>query len=118
MRERFRQMAATLALGLAAGAGIVPLLGLGEDEPPDAEQSTTTATTVTQVQPTTSIVVVTLPPVEIEGLDPVITRLLASSGHAQRIERSTLEAELDPAVVRVLLEANSVLNVLEPDVGE
>ena len=111
-RERALPIIATVFLGVVAGAGLVPLLPLGNDSPPEAEPAQDPQPT-TVAPPTSMIVEVESSQPTVPGLDPSISRALVESGFVVRMERAELEEEIDPDIVRVLEGSNAVVTVLQ-----
>lgn len=117
LRTRILPLAAMFLLGAVAGAGLLPLLPLGNDEPPTFEPSPSSTTTT--LAPETLMVEVgdaALP--ELPGVHAAISRVLVESGFASQMTRGELQAEVDPSIIEVLEQSDAVVTVVEDQAGE
>jgi len=56
-------------------------------------------------------VIVTTPPIELEGLSESVSRVLTTSGFAAELTQSDFESQLPPSVYRTLVAHDAVLTV-------
>lgn len=114
-KNRLLSLAAVFLLGAVAGAGVIPLIPLGNDEPPASEPP---PAPTTSSSPTTVVEVEKSSLPELPGVDAAISDVLAESGFASLMGRKALQAQLDPAIVQVLEESDAVVTVVEDQTGE
>lgn len=117
MRSRIPPVVAVLLLGAVAGAGLIPLLELGEDTPSEV--------TAVAGEPMRApgIARIAIPPssptrdLESASVSRSIARVLFDTGYANHVSRASLESELDGAIIRVLESVNAVLTVFDQGGG-
>jgi hypothetical protein len=106
-------LVAIVSLGALAGAGLVPLLSLGNDLPPEAEP---VVSTLPPPSPSTVVEVeVETPVATIAGVSRYISRVLVDSGYLSRVEGREMAAQIDADVIRVLEESKAVITVFEEE---
>jgi len=106
-------LVAIVSLGALAGAGLVPLLSLGNDLPPEAEP---VVSTLPPPSPSTVVEVeVETPVATIAGVSRHISRVLVDSGYLSRVEGREMAAQIDADVIRVLEESKAVITVFEEE---
>lgn len=113
LRQRFVPIAAIFLLGGLAGAGLVPLIPLGNDAPEDAP--TTPVTEPPTVPSVTAVVEIQDPPAQLPGIEESISTVLREGGFMMRVDRSELEDQLDPEIVRVLEASDAVITVVDSE---
>ncbi len=113
MAERSSSFASLLAASVVAITGLIPVAWILTSP---AEQSVVDEDAVvvdTTPAPLATVVVEPVPQLEVDGLDPAVVRVLQANGYAELVGQQDLDAELPPAVIRLLLERNAVLTVVE-----
>ena len=104
-----------LAAVVVGVTGLIPVIWLLTTPEADSvvaeetvvEQATTTAPVAT------TLIYEAVPTLDVDELDPAITRVLQANGYADVALESDVEAQLSPAVTRVLIDHNAVLAVVE-----
>ncbi len=113
MAERSSSFASLLAAAVVAITGLIPVMWLltSPAERSVVEEDAVVATTATA--PPVTVVVEPVPQLDVDDLDPAVVRVLQAHGYAELADRQELGVELPPAVVRLLIERNVVLTVVE-----
>ena len=74
--------------------------------------------TTTAFPEVTTVVVEPVAELDVDDLDPSVVRVLQANGYAELVAQPDIEGELPDAVMRLLIERNAVLTVVEPGPGE
>ncbi len=111
-----------LAALVVAVMGVIPMAWLlttpQQDPASQAATAATTAATTTSTTlstPSTTMVVATVPELDVTELDASVVRVLQANGYAELTPESDVATELPPAVTRVLIDRGAVLTVVEGD---
>lgn len=115
MSERSTGMASLLAAAIVTIAGLVPVIWL-LSSPSDTSivpEDVAVVTTTTATVPPTTIYVEPVPQLDVAGLDPSVVRVLQANGYAEKLGETGLEGQLPDAVLRVLIDHDAVLTVVE-----
>lgn len=114
MVERSSSFVSLLAAVVVAVTGLIPVIWILTSP---AQESVVTGegvvTTTTASPEVTTMVVEPVPVLEVDELDPSIVRVLQAHGYAEQAGESDVGSELPGAVMRVLIEHNAVLTVVE-----
>jgi hypothetical protein len=115
MSERSTGMASLLAAAIVTIAGLVPVIWLlsSPSETSVVPEDVAVVTTTTATVPATTVYVEPVPPLDVAGLDPAVARVLQANGYAEKLGEAGLQDQLPDAVVRVLIDHDAVLTVVE-----
>ena len=119
MAEKSSSLVSLLAALVVAVTGLVPVIWLLTSP---AEQSVVEGEVAVESTTTTSpeviVVVEPVPELEVDELDPAVTRVLQANGYASLAGEPDLENQLPSAVTRVLIDNGAVLTVVEDGPAE
>jgi hypothetical protein len=118
MAEKSKSFASLLAALVVAVTGLIPvawLLTAPQAESVVEGEVAVELSTTTSTPPATTVVVASVPELDVQELDPSILRVLQANGYAELAPESEVAADLPPSVTRVLIDNGAVLTVVEED---
>jgi len=118
MAEKSKSFASLLAALVVAVTGLIPvawLLTAPQAESVVEGEVAVELSTTTSTPPVTTVVVATVPELDVQELDPSILKVLQANGYAELATESQVAADLPPSVTRVLIDNGAVLTVVEED---
>lgn len=118
MAEKSTSYVSVLAALVIGISGLIPvawLLTAPSTEPAVAADEVVVETSTTTSLPETTVVVSTVPELNVDELNPAVVRVLQANGYAELAPESDVSADLSPAITRVLIDRGAVLTVVEED---
>ncbi|MCP3995937.1 MAG: hypothetical protein GY722_12870 [bacterium] len=118
MAEKSSSLVSLLAALVVAVTGLIPVIWLltspAEQSVVEGEVAVESTTTIS---PEVAVVVDPVPELDVDELDPAVTRVLQANGYASFAGEPDLEGQLPDAVTRVLIDSGAVLTVVEDGPG-
>jgi hypothetical protein len=118
MAEKSNSFASLLAALVVAVTGLIPvawLLTAPQAEPVVEGEVAVETSATTSTPPVTTVVVASVPELDVQELDPSVVRVLQANGYAELAPEAEVAADLPPSVTRVLIDNGAVLTVVEQD---